>query len=193
MIERSGAAASLLVHIIISKYCDHLPLHRQEQIYERYGVELSRKRMSEWLLILAEKLTPIALAIKASILAKPYVQADETRIEVQAIGKCLQGYLWSILGPPNDAVYYEYNQSRSSESAQNLILDFIGYLQTDAFGGYNNLPVSRLACLAHVRRKFIEAPDCKEKDDVLKIIAKIYSLDSKAKDKLLVRQTEIRA
>ncbi len=185
VIEKSFASASLLASIVVNKYVDHLPLNRQEQIYQRQGVELTRKVMSEWVLKVADLLEPIAKEIKRQILLSDYLQADETPIKVQDREKdnnLHHGYLWSLYSPLRQYVYYQYDPGRNKNSAKLLFEDFAGTIQTDAFSVYLSLAnVSRIACLAHVRRKFVESADCKEKNIVLSLIRDLYKVKKENK------------
>ena len=179
-LERSRPGAGLLADIIVSKYVDHLPLHRQEQIFLRQGIELSRKRMCDWVAKTAELLTPVYEELKKQVLSHSYIQGDETTIKIQdgvIPQKCHTGYLWGFHGPPN-LIFFHYAESRSGEVPKEILKDYQGIIQTDCYAGYNPVLVpnkcQRIACLAHVRRKFVETVQTKETDSVLKLIAEIY-------------------
>ena len=189
-IERARPGAGLLADIIVSKYVDHLPLHRQEQIFARQGINLSRKRMCDWIAKVTELITPLYEALYKEIIAFKYIQGDETTIKVQdgeTEGKCTTGYLWGLLGPPK-LVWFHYAPSRAGEVPKQILADFTGTLQTDAYAGYNTVLVpdgcKRIACLAHVRRKFIEVQKSAQKEcqQVLKLISELYHLEKSAKD-----------
>ena len=192
-LERSRPGAGLLSHIILSKYADHLPLYRQEQMFLRDGIVLSRKRMCDWIEAVVELLFPLWRALKKEVLSYPYVQADETSIKVRDLEvlkdkqKLFTGYFWAVHAPPNLA-FFEYHPSRAAESAKEVLKDFKGVVQTDAYAGYNAvvLPddVSRLACMAHIRRKFIENQKFASKaaNQIIQQIAKLYKLEKKLKE-----------
>jgi transposase len=193
-LSKSRPGAGLLTHIILSKYVDHLPLYRQEQIFLRDGITLSRRRMCDWTKrVVDEYLSLLWRELKSEVLSFPYVQADETSIKVRdpevlkAEQKLFTGYFWAVHAPPNLA-FFEYHPSRASESAKEVLKDFKGVVQTDAYAGYNAvvLPedVSRLACLAHVRRRFIEGRNFAPKaaDPIIKQIAALYKLEKKWKN-----------
>lgn len=189
-IERGRAGIGLLVYIIISKYCDHLPLNRLEQMFARDGVEIARQRMCDWLREMAEQLKPIAEAILKVLLERDYLQADETTIKVQLdeLKKKLHtGYFWAIHGPPN-IVYYHYAPSRAGEVPKELLKDFTGVLQTDAYAGYNPVYVPdrcrRLACLAHIRRKLLDnnAAANKHGNQALELIQRLSKIEREAKN-----------
>jgi transposase len=187
-LERSLAGAGLLTQIVVSKYVDHIPLHRQEQIFERKGVPIPRHQMCDWVAgVTEEYLEPLYLEHLKIMLKENYLQADETSIKVQdnnIQGKCHQGYLWGACSPVKKTVAFVYSPSRAGAVAEEIFKDYKGHLQTDLYAGYNKviLPneVTRLACLAHVRRKFIEAAKAhpKETDVILKLIASLYKNES---------------
>lgn len=184
-LERARPGAGLLADIIVSKYVDHLPLHRQEDIYRRLGIELPRQRMCDWVAGVTELLMPIYTALKKEILSLSYIQADETTLKVQdnkIEGKCHTGYLWGLHGPPS-LVWFHYAETRSGKVIEEILEGFKGSVQTDFYAGYNQVFVpetcNRVACLAHVRRKFIEVQKTagKECARILKYIADLYRLE----------------
>jgi transposase len=204
-LERSLAGAGLLTQIVVSKYVDHIPLHRQEQIFERKGVTIPRYQMSDWVAgVTEEYLEPPYLEHLKIMLNDSYLQADETSIKVQddnLQGRCHQGFLWGACSPIRKTVAFVYSPSRAGAVAEEIFEGYKGHLQTDLYAGYNKviLPadVTRLACLAHVRRKFIEASKAhpKETDIILKLFSRLYKNESvwknlKPEDLLIRRQTE---
>lgn len=187
LIPRSPAGVGLLTHILVSKYQDHIPLHRQEGMFARLGFELTRNRMCEWLGFVAEILQPLYKALKRELMPLKYLQADETTIKIQdgeEPGRCHTGYLWGLLGPPPvNLVYFHYAASRAGEVPKAILSDFEGILQTDKYAGYNQVYVPeqavRAGCWAHVRRKFLSILKLAERDvqKALKIIAELYHLE----------------
>lgn len=192
LIPRSPAGVGLLSHILISKYQDHLPLHRLEAMFARFGYELPRTRMCDWLGDLAETAHPLHKAAKQELLPSHYLQADETTVKIQdgaEPGKCHTGYFWGILAPPPlNLVYFHYAPSRAGEVPKAILSDFKGVLQTDAYAGYNQVYVPeqtiRAGCWAHVRRKFIGIQKLSGKDVqiTLELIAKLYRAESKSSE-----------
>ena len=181
----------LLVFILISKFVDHLPLHRLEQIFGRQGIVIARQRMCDWLSGVMDYLEILWRLLKAETLSESYVQADETYIKVREFeneGQLTQGYLWGVHAPPAQVAFFEYFDTRSAEAAKEVLNGFRGAAQTDAYAGYNQvlLPdtVSRIACMAHIRRRFIEARALapSECDRVTRQIAKLYALEAKWKE-----------
>jgi transposase len=168
LIEKSIASESLLAHIAISKYADHLPLYRQEQMFLRQGIEISRKRMSEWMWQLGNWLNPIYEFLKQEIKEYGYLQIDETTTKyiVPGRGKALLGYLWAYHSI-GTGVVYEWHPGRSAECLTEMLNDFDGVMQTDGYEAYSTYNKRRVckkqdelihsACWAHVRRKFFEA------------------------------------
>jgi transposase len=200
LIPRSPAGVGLLSYIFISKYQDHLPLHRQESMFARLGFELPRNRACSWMAALAEILHPLYKAIKRELLVQHYLQADETTIKIQDgedAGKCHTGYFWGLLGPPPlSLAYFHYADSRAGEVPKALLSGFRGVLQTDAYAGYNPVyapeETQRAGCWAHVRRKFIGIRKLAEKDVqiTLELIASLYHAEPKAStpESLLARR-----
>lgn len=193
-LERARPGAGLLADIIVSKYVDHLPLYRQEEMYGRRGVVLKRQRMCDWIGGVVELLMPLYGELKREVLTHPYIQADETTIKVQdgeKQGSCHTGYLWGVHAPPNLTWFY-YAKSRAGEVPKEIFKGYSGVVQTDAYAGYNAvfLPdtCNRIACLAHVRRKFIEVQKTAGKDcgKILTLIAALYKTEDRARreDKL---------
>ena len=183
-LEKARPGAGLLADILVSKYVDALPLHRQEEMYFRKGVIIPRQRMSDWVQKSAELLRALYEELRKEILSFCYIQADETTLKVQdgvEKEKCHTGFLWGLLGPPH-LIYFHYDKSRSGAVAQKLLEGFEGCVQTDAYAGYNKVytpnTCKRIACLAHVRRKFIDVQKTAHKESlkVLTLIAKLYKL-----------------
>ena len=190
-LERSIAGAGLLAQVLVAKYVDHSPLNRQEQIFTRLGFTIPRRNLCDWVAGVEDTyLSRLWIALKKELLTESYLQADETTLKVQdnqTPGECHTGYLWGMHSPERNLVLFEYAPSRAGAVAKEIFADFSGVLQTDAYAGYNKvlLPekVMRLACLAHVRRKFIDAEKAhvKEANIVLQLIAKLYQLEAQWK------------
>jgi transposase len=165
LLDRSLPAPGLLAHIVVGKYCDHLPLYRQEQIYQqRHGVNLPRQTLTRWVALAAEWLQPIYEQIRTGVMAGGYVQVDETPVEYLAPGhgSTKQGYLWTCSRPQGD-VFYRWETSRAAACLHNIIpVDFNGTLQCDGYAAYRAFANGRngialAGCWAHVRRKFHDA------------------------------------
>ena len=194
LIENSYASAGLILHIILSKYCDHLPLYRQEQIFkQRYDVEISRKTMGGWMHLMANWLSLIYEALRNEIRASGYIQADETFIKYQDPKKdhCPNGYLWAYHSP-EVGVLFEWYPSRAAECLDTMLDGYQGLLQTDGYIGYTswlNRPshatekkqITHAACWAHARRKFVEA-NHPVADAVVTLIAKLYRIERELRE-----------
>jgi transposase len=164
--ERSLPTAGLLAQILVAKYCDHLPLCRQEQIYrQRHGVHLPRQTMARWVGLAADWLRPIYEAIRAGVFADGYVQADETPIDYlePGHGRARKGYLWAY-GRPGGDVLFDWRTSRAAACLEKVIAaDFAGTVQCDGYSAYgafargHKVKITLAGCWAHVRRKFHEA------------------------------------
>jgi transposase len=164
--ERCIAAPGLLAQIIVSKYCDHLPLYRQEAIFgNRHGVHLPRQNMARWMGLAADWLRPVYEHIRTGVMAGGYLQIDETPIRYLSPGhgQTKLGYLWTALSPGGDVVYH-WERSRGADSLNRVIpTDFQGTLQCDAYVAYGSFVkkhhrnITLAGCWAHVRRNFYEA------------------------------------
>ncbi len=181
------ASAGLLAWTALSKYVDHLPLYRLEQISARWGAQISRQSMCDWIALTAEWLQPIYQRMHARLLASDYLQADETPIKChdpdEKRGRTSQGYLWVISRPQGDVVF-DWRLSRRHGELTSLIDGFGGVLQSDAYEAYPvfaraNPTVSWVGCWAHARRKYHEAQaeSPKAVRVVLRLIARLYRLE----------------
>ena len=168
-IERGLPGPGLLSHVLISKYCDHLPLYRQADIYARDGVALPRSTLAGWVGRAAFELRPLVEAVAAHVLAGDKIHGDDTPVPVLApgTGKTATGRLWAYVrddrpwaseAPP--AVFYCYSPDRKAIHPQSHLGGFRGILQADGYAGFGELyrsgAVSEVACFAHVRRKFFD-------------------------------------
>jgi len=166
LLDRSLPAPGLLAHIVVGKYCDHLPLYRQEQIYrQRHGVNLPRQSLTRWVELASDWLKPIYEQIRTGVMGGGYVQVDETPVDYlePGHGKTRQGYLWTCSRPGGD-VFYRWETSRAATCLNNIIpVHFTGTVQCDGYSAYRafangrNGTIELAGCWAHVRRKFFEA------------------------------------
>jgi transposase len=168
-IPRGVAGPGLLAHVMVSKFCDHLPLHRQSRIYAREGVDIDRGTMAGWVGQVHALLDPLVTALGRYALAGGKVHADDTPVKVLAPGegKTRTARLWVYVrddrpsgdtAPP--AAWYRYTPDRKGEHPRRHLRDFAGILQADAYGGWNGLyasgRVTEAACWAHARRPWWE-------------------------------------
>jgi transposase len=164
--DRSLPAPGLLAHILVAKYCDHLPLYRQEQIFaRRHQVHLPRQTLARWVALAADWLQPIYEAIRTGVMAGGYVQVDETPVNYlePGNGKTRQGYFWTA-GCPKGDVFFRWETSRATACLEQVMPPtFTGTLQSDGYAAYRAFVNGRTevitlaGCWAHVRRKFYEA------------------------------------
>jgi len=182
------ASAGLLAWIAISKYVHHLPLYRLEQMSQRWGAQISRQSMSDWIEVTAAWLAPIYRHMHRGLLAGGYIQADETPIRCndpdEKRGGTTQGYLWVISRPGADVVF-DWRLSRRHGELTSLLSGFQGVLQSDGYEAYTSYArshagVTWVGCWAHARRYFVEAMAERPKavQLVLRLIAQLYRLEA---------------
>ncbi len=133
------ASAGLIAWALTAKFCDHLPLFRQEKMLARWGAPISRQNLSEWVGMASAQLEPLVKVMKQDLLASGYVQADETPIRCNdpdlRDGKTTTGWLWALSRPGGDVVF-EWRLSRRHEEAERLLGDYRGVLHTDGYAAY---------------------------------------------------------
>jgi len=193
LLDRSLPAPGLLAHILVSKYCDHLPLYRQEQIYaQRHQVQLPRQTLARWVELAADWLKPIYEQIRTGVMAGGYVQVDETPIYYlePGNGKTRQGYLWTGSRPKAD-VFFHWETSRATACLDNVIpATFTGTIQCDGYAAYRAFANGRgqtitlAGCWAHVRRKFYEARESSPRlaGWLLNQIQQLYRIEARLRE-----------
>lgn len=193
LLERGWAAPGLLAYIIVSKYCDHLPLYRQEQIFaHRHKVHLPRQTLTRWMELCADWLKPIYEHIRTGVMAGGYVQVDETPVEYlePGHGKTKQGYLWTCDCPGGDVIY-QWETSRAAECLHRLIpVNFKGTLQCDGYSAYpafadkRGNTITLAGCWAHARRGFHEtlAQAPRTKGWILRQIQHLYQVEARLRE-----------
>lgn len=191
--ERCIAAPGLLAAIIVGKFCDHLPLYRQESIFlNRHGVTLPRQSMARYMGLCSEWLKPIYNVMAKEVLSGGYVQIDETPISYLAPGngQTKLGYLWTTCRPRGD-VFFRWEQSRAAGCLKNIIpVDFSGVIQCDAYGAYPSFArehdevITLAGCWAHARRKFYEAQDQapRQAGFILRQIGLLYKIEAQLRE-----------
>ena len=168
-IERGVAGPGLLAHVLVSKYCDHVPLYRQREMYARQAVELERSTLADWVGGASELLDPLVQALRGYVMAAGKLHADDTPVPVLAPGngKTKTGRLWTYVRddrPAGDTsapgVWFAYSPDRKGEHPERHLEKFCGTLQADAYAGFNQLyqdgRIEQAACWAHVRRHFYD-------------------------------------
>lgn len=200
-IPRSFASASLLAYIIVAKFMDSLPLYRQETIFKRLNIDLSRATLSNWMLKVAELLTPFYDRLHELLILQKILQADETTLNVIQDGRETKSksYMWLYLSGGHESehpiVLYEYQATRAGAHAANFLQGFSGHLQVDGYAGYHALASDKcilVGCMAHARRKFDEALKALPKEGrknkmgmaqtALRQFACLYALEKQFKD-----------
>jgi transposase len=161
-IEKSLAGEGLLAHVVVSKYVDHLPLYRLEQIFARERIDLSRTTLCEWIAAVATALAPIGEQLRREIVGTSYVQTDDTSVTVlDERGGSYKGRLWTYLDPIGRQVVFDATRTHERDGPDQFLADFRGKLQADAYRGYDRLyqtgRVLEIGCWAHARRRFVEA------------------------------------
>jgi transposase len=164
-IDKAIAGTSVMANVIVAKFCDHQPLHRQEGIYARMGVAIPRSTMAGWIGRLGVQLEPLTDLLLQRIVESGALQADETPVPVldPGSGKTATGYLWAYRTLPTEpvqAVAFDFAMSRSQAHPKRVLERFQGTLQVDGYAGYNEIlrrdGVTEAGCFAHARRKFVE-------------------------------------
>jgi transposase len=193
-IPKGNAGASLLAHILISKFVDHLPFYRQAQIFKRQQLTISESTIGGWFNASCRLLEPLYETLKNKMLSTDYLMADETPIPVQTRdkpGATHKGYHWVYYDPGNKLVLFDYQKTRGREGPDELLKNFVGFLQTDAYTAYNNLRnranIIQMACMAHARRKFEHAlnNDPALATEALLMFGKLYEIERDAREQNL--------
>ena len=199
IIPKSIATPSLLAYVFTAKFVDALPFYRQEKIFGRIGVELSRTSMCTWAMKVAERCGPVVEMLGAEIRSGPLINADETTVQVldePGRSNTSKSYMWIFRGGPpgRPGLIYQYHPSRSGEVAKAFLGGYRGYVQTDGYKGYNFLQgldgVTHVGCWAHARRKFVEVIQARGKkgkagsaDVALQYIQSLYRIEHEAKSR----------
>jgi transposase len=192
-IARGLAGPGLLAHLIVSKFCDHLPLYRCERILARFGVSLSRSTLCDWLAQSAVLLRPLWELLKGQVLQSRVIQTDDTpvRVQAQAAMAAHQGRLWVQVGDADHpGLVYLYSPNREGQWPQTFLKGYAGFLQADAYTGYDALfatgAVVEVGCWAHARRKFFEAQKTDPEGALyaLGVIRQLYAVERQAAEQV---------
>jgi transposase len=194
LIPKGIATPELLAYLLTSKFVDALPFYRQEKMLARIGVDLSRATMCNWAIQVAQRLQPLLELLRDQIRAGPYVQIDETTLQVldepgrEAESK---SYMWVYRGGESEkpSLIYQYFPSRSGDVPFEFLDGYEGYVQTDGYAGYDKLGrepgILMLGCWAHVRRKFVDVTKVSaggsNAHDMLELIRRLYEVEHAAK------------
>jgi transposase len=202
-IEKSTAGASLLSQVIVAKFADHLPLHRQEKMFERHGVEISRKTMGGWMAQCADLLDPLYQSLKDVLLQSKVIGTDDTSVKVldPKLPFARIGRIWPYLGDTeHPVIVYDYTPTRERGGPEKFLDGYRGYLQADAYAGYDAFftperGMTEVGCWMHARRYFYKAleSDQRHMGPALLLITHLYRVEDQARsltapDRFALRQ-----
>jgi transposase len=191
MMEKCMAGEGLLAQMIVDKYVDHLPVHRQLQRYERMGVHIAQSTSNDWFRDTLNQLTCLYEAHKRQTLATGYLGADETPIKVldeDKKGKTHRGFYWVYYNSEQGLVLFDYRPGRGREGPNDILEGFQGYLQTDGYSAYEDFDkrpgIVLMHCMAHARRKFFDAlqTDRDLAQHALELFGQLYAVERKIKE-----------
>jgi len=210
-IERGRPGPGLLAHVLVSKYADHLPLYRQSQIYAREGVELDRSTMADWVGRCTALLEPLAEEIGRMVRRGEALFADDTPVKMQAPGrkKTKTARVWTYVrderpwaGQSPPCAWYQFTIDRKGEHPVNHLSGYRGWVHADGYSGFNGLfgddKATEMACMAHVRRKFVDvftAQGSAIAEEAIRRIRELYAIEKDIQgrapeEKAAVRQAE---
>lgn len=189
-IAKSNVGAELLAHLLISKYCDHLPLYRIVKMLKRDGIDMAESTVNGWAQDGMKLLKPLFEHLQIKVNAAAYLQADETPIAVlESVkpGSTHKGYYWVYHAPNESIISFQYHKSRSGDAVKEHLKNFKGFLQSDGYAGYNQFDahpdVQLLACMSHARRKFFVAKenDPERANQALELFGVLYQIEQQAR------------
>jgi len=189
-IDKGIAGEGLLAHIITCKYCDHVPLNRLEGILKRHGVDINVSTMCDWVGKSADLLEPLVRRMHKKILQSPKINTDDTPIPVKSKkrrGSTYNGYLWVYIDDKHNVVF-DFTPTRSREGPLKFLGKYSGYVQADAYSGYDEFfrksDATEVGCNAHARRKFDYALDTDpvRAARMLVLWGRLYDIERKVRD-----------
>ncbi|MFW5822845.1 MAG: IS66 family transposase, partial [Tangfeifania sp.] len=192
LIPKGNAGASVIAHILVSKFTDHLPYYRQSKMFKCQNLYIPDSTIGGWAnTAISNWFLPLWELMKTTITETGYLMADETPIPVlieDKPGATHRGYHWVYYDPIRKIVVFDYRESRGREGPKKFLKDFTGYLQTDGYIAYEKLAppgkIKLLACMAHARRKFEKAldNDLARAENVLTLIQELYKVERQARE-----------
>jgi transposase len=202
-IPRGIAGPGLVAYVLVSKFSDHLPLYRLEDILIRHGVHLSRSTLCDWVRNAADLLGPLAELQKTLVLQSSVLWTDDTWVTVLGGTNpgSTKGRFWAYLGDTEHPYsVYDFTMSRARDGPATFLADYHGYLQADAYGGYDGIflgsngTIVEVACWAHARRKFHDARANapREANQVLEWIWQLYDVEDRAVDLTAAERQSLR-
>jgi transposase len=193
-IEKSTAGASVLAHVIVSKWADHLPLHRQAKMFARHGVELADQTLCDWMAQCALLLEPLYQRLRRHVLSSMVVGTDDTPVKVldRKLPQARKGRIWPYVGDRDHrAVVYDYTATRERAGPEQFLKHYRGYLQADAYVAYDSFFLKsergmvEVGCWAHARRHVHQAleTDPSRMRTILLMIAELYRVEKLARER----------
>jgi len=192
IIPKSLVSDQVIIDTVVGKYCDSLPIYRQSVILKRdTGLDIGRSTMDGWIMRVGELLQPIVGVMRSELLGGSYIQADETPVGVQMHdkrGKNHQAFLWQY-GSPGGSAVFDFRMGREREGPKRFLGQFNGILQTDGYAAYEDdiggPTMVHACCLAHARRKYIDAVKVNPKDQdsaqIVRLMDELFAIDAKAR------------
>ena len=203
MVEKGLPGPGLLAKVAVNKYCDHQPLYRQEQAFGREGVEVSRASMGDWIKSISDGITPLVHYLRKEELLRSHVLAtDDTSVPVQQKGGTYRARLWVYIGDlDHPLVIYDYTPTRERAGPEEFLKNYGGFLQADAYSGYDRLFDSKreqrifeVGCWMHARRYFYQASLKTEPLalEALAMIRELYQVEKLDQELDIARRLELR-
>ena len=196
-IERGRPGPGLLAHVLVNKYADHLPLYRQSQIFDRDGIDLERSTLADWVGNSTALLEPLADAIGRHVLNGQVIFADDTPVKMQApgSGKCKTARFWTYArderpwaGDASPAAWYQFSVDRKGIRTIGHLKDYTGWMHADGYAGFEELyrsgRIHEVACMAHIRRKFVDVQQSQGSaiaEEAIRRIAELYAVGKQAR------------
>ena len=194
IIDKGIPTTNLLAQVLISKYADHVPLYRQEQIYARAGMELPRSTLADWVGRCGVELTPLVDCLRSCLLGHAVLHADETPVPMLSPGKkkTHRAYIWAYATTrtaPIQAVVYDFQPTRSGKACREFLADWHGHLVCDDYQGYKAgfvTGMTEVGCWAHARRKFFELAERGNSpiaEQALVTVGRLYDIEREIAEK----------
>jgi transposase len=207
-IERGRPGPGLLAHVLVSKYGDHSPLYRQSQIFKREGIELDRSTLADWIGKSTALLEPLADAISRHVLRGQAIFADDTPVKLLApgSGKTRTARLWAYVrderpwvGEAHPASWYQFSPDRKGIRPRDHLANYTGFMHADGYAGFNDLyrtgKVTEVACMAHIRRKFVDVHKSQGSaiaEEAIQRIAALYGIEKEVRGRPPDERVKIR-
>ena len=203
-IEKGKAAAGLLAQVVVSKFGDHLPGYRLEDIFSRHGVHVRRSTICDWLAAVSDLVAPLYELMKTRCLESSVIHTDDTQVKLidHTIGGTRLARFWAYLGDcENPYTVYDFTQTRERAGPETFLVGYEGYLQADAYGGYDGIylqssgKIAEVSCWAHARRYWHKSreQDPVRSHHVLGVISRLYEVERASLDVDATTRQSLRA